>query len=314
MIKLFECRIFNRRINSNFNNTEILRLINNLNKNKLYKIDLDTLNIFLEYYDKIKYKINLDEVKEFVENNKLEIDYNSLYFSSNTITKDIFDYLRSISNIDLKENEQDLLLQVCIKNDVEFAKYLMEIEPEFDLSINNDDIFCQCCNYGALETLKWLYPQLSNIDHRAKYEYGICGACYEGHLDVAKWLMNNIEDLDIKVDNDYCMVKAVDEGYHHIISWIMKIEPDRYIIEYSEDGMEIIKFEINKKLIIDECKKINIENIIECPICYDSKCKIITCCDHQFCYNCFNEYYKKNTNICCPYCRKEDIKIYNIIN
>ena len=83
-------------------------------------------------------------------------------------------------------------------------------------------------------------------NHRAKYEYGICGACYEGHLDVAKWLMNNIEDLDIKVDNDYCMVKAVDEGYHHIISWIMKIEPDRYIIEYSEDGMEIIKFEINK--------------------------------------------------------------------
>ena len=316
LIKLFKCNIFNRRTNNNFNNTNILHLINDLSNHKLYNTNIDTLNIFLEYYDKIKYKINIDEVKEFVENNQLEleINYDSLHFSANSITKDIFDYLRSKSNIDLKQNNEDLLLQVCMKNDVDFAKYLMTIEPTFNLSNDNDNIFCQCCNYGSLEALKWLVPQLPNLDERAKYEYGICGACADGHLDVAQWLMETIPDLDIKVDNDYCMVQSVEEGYHDIIDWIMKIEPERYIIEYDEEYEEIIKFEINKKLMIKENRQIIENDIKECPICYDKICEIITCCDHQYCYHCFNEYYKKNSNICCPYCRKEEIKLYTINN
>ena len=312
LIKLFECSLFNRRININFNNTNILNLVNDLSKHKLYTINIDTLNLFLEYYDKIKYKINVNEVKEFVENNQLDINYDSLYFSANSITKDIFDYLRKKSIIDLKQQNEDIFLKVCMNDDVEFAKYLMTIET-FDLTINNDNIFCQCCNYGALDTLKWLVPQLLNLDTNAKYEYGICGACAGGYLDVAQWLMETIPDLDIKVDNDYCMVQAVEEGYHDIIDWIMKIEPDRYVIEYNEEYEEIIKFEINRKLIIEENKKKELEDLKECPICYDNKSNIITCCDHQYCYHCFNEYYKKKSNICCPYCRKENIKLFNII-
>lgn len=312
LIKLFKCNLFNRKININFNNTNILNLINDLSKHQLYTININTLNLFLEYYDKIKYKINVNEVKEFVENNQLEINYDSLYFSANSITKDIFDYLRTKSNIDLKQQNEDLLLQVCMNDDVEFAKYLMTIET-FDIRINNDNIFCQSCNYGALNILKWLYPQLENLDIKAKYEYGICGACAGGYLDVAQWLMEIIPDLDIKVDNDYCMVQAVEEGYHDIIDWIMKIEPDRYVIEYNEEYEEIIKFEINRKLIIEENKKKELEDLKECPICYDNKSNIITCCDHQYCYHCFNEYYKKKSNICCPYCRKENIKLFNII-
>ena len=104
------------------------------------------------------------------------------------------------------------------------------------------------------------------------------------------------------------------EGYHDIIDWIMKIEPERYIIEYDEEYEEIIKFEINKKLMIKENRQIIENDIKECPICYDKICEIITCCDHQYCYHCFNEYYKKNSNICCPYCRKEEIKLYTINN
>ena len=39
---------------------------------------------------------------------------------------------------------------------------------------------------------------------------------------------------------------------------------------------------------------------------------MVTCCNHQFCYDCFNQYYKKNSNISCPYCRKENIELFNI--
>ena len=145
--------------------------------------------------------------------------------------------------------------------------------------------------------------------HKTKYEYSICGACYYGHLEVAIWLKDNIQDLDLKVDNDYCMVSAVENEYYDIVSWILEIEPDRYIIEWDDEN-NIKTFTINKKLIIEQSKKVEV--VIECPICYDNKSQIITCCDHQFCYGCFNEYFKKNTNICCPYCRKEDITLYNI--
>ena len=175
---------------------------------------------------------------------------------------------------------------------------------------NNDNIFSQCCNEGSLNIVKWLYSIIPEMDHKTKYEYSICGACYYGHLHVAQWLMETIEDMDIKVDNDYCMVNAVESEYFEIVDWIMEIEPERYNIQYNGEMTEIISFEINKKLVIEKSKIV--ENIIECPICYDTKSQIITCCDHQFCYNCFNEYFKKNTNICCHYCRKENITLYNI--
>lgn len=94
----------------------------------------------------------------------------------------------------------------------------------------------------------------------------------------------------------------------------MEIEPNRYVVEFNEDNDEVIRFVINKRLIIEENRQIIENDIQECPICYDKKGEIITCCDHQFCYYCFNEYYKKNTSICCPYCRKSEIKLYTINN
>ena len=253
-------------------------------------------------------KITLDNVKYLVETYKLEINFDTLYSSASSITKDIFDYLRSKSDIDLKENDEDLLLQVCLNNDVEFAKYLLMIEPTFNISKNNDNIFSQCCNEGSLDVIKWLYEIIPNMDEKTKYEYSICGACYYGHLHVAQWLVENIENIDLKVDNDYCMVNAVENECYEIIDWIMEVEPERYNVQYNEEMDEIISFTINKKLTIEGNKKV--ETIIECPICFDKNSNIITCCNHQFCYDCFNEYYKKNTNICCPCCRKENITLF----
>lgn len=311
LIKLLNDRYFNRKNNSNLNNYNIIELIIELKSFDMFDINIETLNIFLENYSKIKCKITLDKVIYLVKTFKLEINYDSLYFSASSVTKDIFNYLNSESNINLKENNEELLLTVCLNDDIDFAKYLLEIEPTFDLSRNNDNLFSQCCNEGSLDIIKWLNDVIVDMHEKTKYEYSICGACYYGHLNVAKWLVENIPNLDIKVDNDYCMVSAVENECYNIISWILEIEPDRYIVEYN-DEMDIINFKINKKLLIEQQK--NIENIVDCPICYENKSNIVTCCNHQFCYECFSEYYMKNTNICCPYCRKEKIELFNIIN
>ena len=312
LVSLFNSNYFNKRTNLYLNNKVILKMIKDLSKKDMFDINIRTLNIFLEYYNTIKYKINLEEVKDLISENDLDINYETIYFSAHSNMKDIFQYLKNIKDIDLKQNDEELFLQVCVNNDVEFAEYLLEIEPTFNISKNNDYIFSHCCNEGALDSIKWLYEIIPNMHEKTKYEYSICGACYYGHLNVAIWLYNNIENLDIKVDNDYCMVNAVENEYYDIIDWIMEIEPNRYNITYNEDSnyREIVSFEINKKLIINQSKKV--ETISECPICFDKKSNIITCCNHQFCYDCFSEYYKKNTNICCPYCRKEKIELFNI--
>lgn len=309
---LFECSYFRKKNNKLINNHIIYNMINELSNIGLYNINLETLNLFLEYYDKLKFKIKLEDVKFLVETYNIEINYDSLYYSAKSNTLDIFQYLLSKNkDIDIKQNEQELLLQSCINNDIEFSKYLLEIEPNFDVSKNNDNLFNQCCNSGSLESIKWLYEIIENLNQKTKYEYSICGACYYGHLHVAKWLVKNIENIDIKVDNDYCMVNAVDNQYFEIVDWILEIEPERYVVEYNSTNDQINNFQINKELEVTQIK--TVEEIIECPICYENNSNLVTCCNHQYCYECFNKYYKKNTNICCPCCRKENIELFNII-
>ena len=193
------------------------------------------------------------------------------------------------------------------------AKYLLEIKPDINLQIDNDSIFCGCCNRGQLRVIKWLYSIIPNLTPIAKYEHSICGACYGGYLHVAKWLMKNVENLDIKVDNDYCMVHAVEHEDFDIIEWICELEPERYKVVYNDENNEIEEFTINKKLIIEKSKELKKEEIVECPICYENKSTILTCCDHQFCFNCLNEYNKKGSFLNCAYCRKEKIDLFYII-
>ena len=307
--ELFTTSHFNRSNDEDINNIIILELMIQLSDINLFKIDVDTINIFLEYYESVKYKITVDDIKYLIEKYDIKLEYKLYYSSAGSKTKLLFDYLYKLENINLRQYDEKIFFQSCTGNDVKFAKYLLELDPTINVSINNDLIFAECCNKGSLDVIEWLYDIIPNMNHKAKYEYSICGACYYGRIGTVKWLMNNINDLDIKVDNDYCMVSAIDNECYHIINYINDIEPERYNIVW-DDNNNIINFSINKNLIIDNTKLIS--TVIECPICYDNNSSMVTCCNHQFCYDCFNQYYKKNSNISCPYCRKENIELFNI--
>jgi len=122
-----------------------------------------------------------------------------------------------------------------------------------------------------------------------------------------KWLFKNII-IDIKVDNDYCFIVSVENEFYDIVDWICSIETDRYEVVYNDDKTEILSYNINKELIITESK--DIEKKSECPICYEKESDVVTCCDHQFCYICLNEYHKKNSELNCPYCRRNNMKLF----
>lgn len=294
--------------NTQFN--EILKIFKQFNE-KIIELTIDRSFFELILFKHKKLKMEEKDIVYLLDECKIEVDYQLFLNLNIKCSVSLFDFFyKRNPNINLRENNDELFYTICIGGNIQLAKYLLEIQPDINVSRDDDIIFSSCCNEGNLTMIKWLYSIIPQISEKAYYEHSICGACYYGHLHVAKWLMKNFEGLDIKVDEDYCMIHAVENEYFDIVDWIKSLEPDRYVIKYNETYEYIDEFKINKKLVVNGEKEIEV--IHECPICYESKSNVISCCDHQFCYNCMNEYYQKSNYLNCPFCRKEKIKLYYI--
>jgi hypothetical protein len=314
-------------VNKDKDKDNIENLFNKLEQfihHNLYEINNNIINIFIKYYQKtnidIETKIDnlIENITYFVNKYNIKIEISSLKLVANTEYKELFDYLRTISNIDLKENNEELFLDVCIKNNIDFVKYLYEIEPNFNLSIDENNIFYQVCRVGALDTLKWLTPKFTDLDDVNKYNNGIYNAVSGGHVEVFIWLINNIEDIKIKYDEIEIILVCINyynynknEKYIEIINYIneLKDEDEKYIILQKKVNNDIFLHNID----LYDTKKV--ENIEKCAICYEES-NIITNCNHQFCLLCINENYRYNKNFdyICSYCRSENIEIFKIIN
>ena len=81
-------------------------------------------------------------------------------------------------------------------------------------------------------------------------------------------------------------------------------------ISYYENGSKEYEGEwehgYRKFKILEEV--ISLESVDTCCICMESKCNIITKCEHTFCYDCILEHFKNNHK--CPMCRQ----VLNSIN
>jgi hypothetical protein len=312
---LLEDKMFLKKISysKEINFIDYLKVFELYDKNILDNI-IDS-NLLIKILKKLK-KLNLEfsNIHNFINKYDIVIDLDFLISINYCGSIELFKYFYEKSeNINLSDNNEELFLDLCINGNYDLAKYLLEIKPDIDLQIDNDSIFSACCNNGQFKMVKWLYSIIPDITYQSKYEHSICGACYYGHLKVAKWLMKTIENLNIKVDNDYCMIHAVENEHLDMVYWINELESERYNIIYNDDNTEIIEFTINKKLIIEKSKELKKDDIIECPICYENKSIIITCCNHQFCFNCLDTYNNKISILNCAYCRKEKIELFHII-
>ena len=297
-------------IKNNIDFIDILKIFKLFNE-KIIEFSIDRSLLELILFKHKKLKMEEEDIGFLLDECKIEVDYQLLLSLNLKCSVSLFDFFyKRNPNINLRENNDELFYTICTGGNIQLAKYLLEIQPDINVSKDDDVIFSSCCNEGNLIMIKWLYSIIPQLSEKAYYEHSICGACYYGHLHVAKWLMKNFEGLDIKVDEDYCMIHAVENEYFDIVDWIKSLEPDRYVIKYNETYEYIDEFKINKKLVVNGEKKIEV--IHECPICYESKSNVISCCDHQFCYNCMNEYYQKSNYLNCPFCRKEKIKLYYI--
>lgn len=268
-----------------------------------------TTEFFCEVIKNFKrLNLNIDGFDDIVmlSNNQLK-DFTIFIAAVEIGILDFFDYLYFKNMIDLSQNRETLFHTACVYGRLEMAQHLLKLKPNINISIDNDLIFTSSCTHGQIKVVKWLYSKIPEIHEETLYKNSICGACYYGHIHLMKWLFKNIL-IDIKVDNDYCFIVSVENEFYDIVDWICSIETDRYEVVYNDDKTEILSYNINKELIITESK--NIEKKSECPICYEKESDVITCCDHQFCYICLNEYHKKNSELNCPYCRRNNMKLF----
>ena len=227
----------------------------------------------------------------------------------------IVKYLLYINNnIDISNNDEEAMFIACSNGHLNIAKFLYKIKPSINLGVKEDYIFSEVCNSGFMNMAKWLYSVIgNNLSHVSRHEHSICGACYYGHLEMAKWLYTTFEDIDITVDNDYCFISACKEQYIDMCYWIQELLPERYSFEYDDDDDDepIKSFDINKILEINESMASE-KPIEECFICYENQTNVISSCNHQYCFTCIEILFKRNSSLSCPYCRAENIKLYNI--
>lgn len=217
-------------------------------------------------------------------------------------------------DIDISNNEEEAMKRACKYGNLLVVKFLYRIKPSIDLSVQQDEMFYFSCMNGKINTAKWLYQHRgNNIHHDAILKYGIIGACKNGHLDVAKWLYNTFDNVDLTIDSDASFIEAAKNSKINVCQWIKSIYPKRYtfVVKNEYGYKEITSYQVDKKLELTEYQTLENE-AKECYICMSEKSTIITSCNHQTCYDCMNQYYKITYPMKCPYCRTENITLYQI--
>lgn len=319
-------------------------LITNWILNNIKDIDLHVNNNFL--FKTVIYNQNFKLLKQLY-NYSSDIDFqeNNNYYlklSSQLKNLDIFIWLLDkIENPGLHEYNDIYIKNACAFNNIELVKFLLDHPDfkDFDINLDNSYIIRTCFGYhyveliqylferysninvmienevimkyaiedGDLELIKLLYNYCSNFDLSANNEYLFRTACKTNKLEIAKWLLSKKPDINYAIYNHEIFYFVCDQEYFEIAQFLAELD-NIYEINIKEE--EIISYSINKKLIIENSYK-KVDNIENCPICFDHS-ELITNCSHQFCVDCLKNVNNKNIELVCPLCRTKIDLIYKI--
>jgi hypothetical protein len=139
-----------------------------------------------------------------------------------------------------------------------------------------------------------IHPVLFLQEYSHNYDYNcilIKIYKYSDKLPELSELKKNEYDMYIKFKKSFCF-------------YIRKY------IEYSLGQLTSKLKKFRKKINVNSKKKINIHDINDCSICYDTKSNCVSDCNHQFHKSCIDIWLK--TNNTCPLCRAENIELRDI--
>ena len=329
---------FNELLNKFVNECEFNNIFSNNSKKQIlenytYKIEW-YLDNFIKclYFDKdellIKFCLinNLYLVNYLLENfeyKKMNVLYKcfikSCHNNNIEMVKSIYKYNNSVIDV----MESFVLIKLCIRDGFyDMIIYLDTILNDYDITFNNYAIFKYLCvnyNINNITSLNinntvlnifvdWYYNKDKNINLSYNNDEFFYLSCINNNIFMAEWLLDKKPDINISVDNDKIFMECCDNELYNICDFFVKLRPSYYIVEYTdsdeENNNENVEYRINRQLEYVNSKTVNdIKNDKKkCNICLEDNAECYTSCNHVYCFNCLNTWYKKNNK--CPYCRR----------
>lgn len=183
---------------------------------------------------------------------------------------------------------------------------------------NLDKICIKIIEYDNIELADLLlvkYPDLTNLVNSEKNLPLFISILFSGfsvHYDtfififqkfnvVKNHIMHNLNNFFIYC----CQLNNCD-----IALYLEKKFPERFQVVIVD--CNIVNWFIRKNILFSS--SIVLDSKEECPICYDKISDVLTSCNHQFCYECINNYScRSNNNVRCPICRSISIQFQKIV-
>lgn len=128
-------------------------------------------------------------------------------------------------NINISKNNEYIFRTTCINNYLDVAKWLYEIKPNININIDNDIIFITSCGYHNDKLCKWLYSINKNINISAQNENAFINACKLNNINRVKWLLSIKPDINISINNNIAFFIACHYNID-IAKYIYSIKPD----------------------------------------------------------------------------------------
>lgn len=217
-------------------------------------------------------------------------------------------------NIDICQKNNLIFKSICRANNVEMAKWLFSLKPDMDIYEDDFYLFYDACIYGRLELAQWLFSLKPDLDISKNEEELFRDVCENNHIFVVKWLLSIKPDINIQVQN-HIIFRTASENYfekEELIHWLISLFPHLYGLEIDTETGESLPIILHSQRNF-EYKEI--DEVIECSICWEVKSTMITSCNHQFCKECLTKWLKKSSH--CPNCRntiEDDNTIFIIKN
>jgi hypothetical protein len=256
-----------------------------------------------DYLDILKWIKSLDII---------DLNTNDYYFfiiSCSTGNLRLAQWFYSFANSNIHEQMNYAFIYSCSENYIDIAKWLYSLGT-VDIHADNDRLFKYICQTGMIDIAKWLYS-LGNIDIHSDDEISFRLACMMNHIQLVKWLYS-LGNINIGSNKNEAFVRACEYQDVELAVWLLSKNPDEY--KLCINSGKITGWQIIKQIIYLENKEV--DEILECPICFNNKSNLITSCNHQFCKKCIEYYVNKQTtsikDITCPFCRQSKLEFHEV--
>ncbi len=109
---------------------------------------------------------------------------------------------------------------------------LSEIKEYYNINFSRNKLdqkthqnaFIDACDYGNIEVAKWLFEV--KPEYPIIYINAFFFACKNGHLEIAKWLLELNPDMDISINNNYIFNIVREFNQMEIAKWLCSIKPE----------------------------------------------------------------------------------------